>query len=122
MKRIIAILLTAALLTALAPAAFAAAQVETVLPEGNYFSFNDGSGWGSSGHWTAGKTENEGLWAQSDSADGSSVAAALCGREDHRPVDAQRAAYPAEHGKRRPRSQPHPAFGSIQKPKAYFYL
>lgn len=79
MKRIIAILLTAALLTALAPAAFAAAQVETVLPEGNYFSFNDGSGWGSSGHWTAGKTENEGLWAQSDSADGSSVAAAYVG-------------------------------------------
>ena len=79
MRRFIALLLIIALLTAIAPAGYAAAQVVTVLPEGNWFSFSDGSGWGNSGHWTAGTSDTEGLWAQSDSADGSGAAAAYVG-------------------------------------------
>lgn len=80
MKRIIAIALTLALLLAVVPAALAATPVQTVLPEGNEFSFTDGTGWGNAGRWTSGRSETEGLWAQSDAADGSGAAAAYVER------------------------------------------
>ena len=76
MKRIIAVLLAAALLLAAVPAVFAAVPEQTVLPEGNDFSFNNGTGWGNAGNWTNGRSDTEGLWAQSDAKDGSNAAAA----------------------------------------------
>lgn len=75
MKRIIAMLLAALLLLGTLPAALAAAPVQTVLAEGNDFSFNSGSGWGTKGHWTNGRSAEEGLWAQSGATDGRTAAA-----------------------------------------------
>ena len=75
MKRIIAMLLAALLLLGTLPAALAAAPVQTVLAEGNDFSFNSGSGWGTKGHWTNGRSAEEGLWAQSGATDGPAAAA-----------------------------------------------
>ena len=81
MKRIIAVVLAAALLLAVVPAAFAATPEQTVLPEGNEFSFNNGTGWGNAGRWSSGRSNTEGLWAQSDAKDGSGAAAAYVGQK-----------------------------------------
>lgn len=81
MKRIIAVLLAAALLLAAVPAVFAAVPEQTVLPEGNDFSFNNGTGWGNVGNWTNGRSDTEGLWVQSGAKDGGNAAAAYVGQK-----------------------------------------
>ena len=81
MKRIIVMLLAAILLLGTLPGAFAATPVQTVLAEGNDFSFNNGSGWGTKGHWTNGRSAEEGLWAQSGATDGASAAAVYVGKK-----------------------------------------
>lgn len=72
MKRGIAVLLVVAVVLAGVPCVLAASGVQTVLPEGNEFFFDGSSG--DRGRWTSGRSAEDGLWAQSDAADGAASA------------------------------------------------